>query len=256
MVMKKKSFNGKKVYDFLQKRRKNIKRRSIVLALFVFGVNIFAWFIYIVSDNIDINADIKRWEVKFTNSSNEVFNDVSVNFDEKIYPGMTSISKELITINNNGELPAEFEYSIDSIKLGNLTFLAEDYGDLITFAAERLPFNFKFNLVNKSIIPIGEQRKLSLTINWPFDYTSGSVKRYFKIIDNYVYDSSVSYYRLDGSGSYVVASDISSEDSFELYKSNLYIERDDLDTFIGGICSPDVTDCLSVNVTLKATQKN
>ena len=161
-----------------------------------------------------------------------------------------------MTINNDGELPAEIEYNISSITLGEETFQATDYGDLITFVSERFPFDFQFNLDNKAIISSGEEKLLSLAIGWPFDYTSGSVRRYFKILDNYVYDPSVSYYRLDGSGNYVVANDITSEALFNASKSNLYIERDDLDTFIGGICSPDVTDCLKMGITLKATQKN
>ena len=255
IVMKKKLFNSKKVYAFLQKRRRNIKRRSIILALFVFGVNIFAWFIYIVSDNIDINANVKYWEVKFTNASNEVFNDVSVTFDEKLYPGMNAVSEEIIAINNEGELPAEFEYTINSIKFGDLTFLADEYGNLSTFMDERFPFDFQFNLQNKTVIPNGERRVLTLTIGWPLDSSVGSVRRYFKILDNYVYDPSVFYYRYNGSN-YVVASDITSESLFNTAKNNLYIERDDLDTFFGGICGPDVVDCLNFDIYLKATQKN
>ena len=40
------------------------------------------------------------------------------------------------------------------------------------------------------------------------------------------------------------------------HQHSIQFERDDLDTFIGGICSPDVTDCLKMDITLKATQKN
>lgn len=74
----------KKIYVSLQKRRKKIKMRSILMAGFVLGVNAFAWFVFISKADVKVNANIISWDVNFSDSS-EVISKVEIETTD-LYP--------------------------------------------------------------------------------------------------------------------------------------------------------------------------
>ena len=49
---------SKKCYQFLQSKRKKIKFHSIFLLILLFGVNAYAWFVYMSNASIEIASSV------------------------------------------------------------------------------------------------------------------------------------------------------------------------------------------------------
>lgn len=239
----KKLFSGKKIYNTLQKNRKWLKRRSLILALFIFGVNIFAWFVYISRANVDINANVLSWDVDFFNDGVAV-NTVVID-TPKLYPGMDTYSKDII-ITNSSDLKAKFEYSIDEILMYDENVLP--YGYTLEQAKEYLGMIYPFSIVfseSKSSLDVNDSLTFNIKIDWPFEDN----EKYFKVTDQYTYDPSINYYIFSG-GNYI-QTDVS-ESEFDSIKNNLYLEKDDVDSFFGTVCG----DCFKLKLTLVVNQSN
>ena len=50
-------------YKKLQKSRKRLLLRSFLFALFLIGVNIFAWFTYVSKAGLQLEGNISSWDV-------------------------------------------------------------------------------------------------------------------------------------------------------------------------------------------------
>ena len=71
-MKEKKKLSDSGLYQYLQKRRKNIMIRSVLLALFVLGVNIYAWFIYFTEAQVNITGNVVSWDVSFRDENSQV----------------------------------------------------------------------------------------------------------------------------------------------------------------------------------------
>ena len=82
----------KKTYSFLQSRRKKIKFRSIMMIVFLLGVNAYAWFVYMSNASVDVSSSVSTWNVTFFDGTEEV-KDLEIDTGN-IYPGMETYTKQ------------------------------------------------------------------------------------------------------------------------------------------------------------------
>ena len=256
--MKKKTLYKKdviKVYNALQKQRKRIKRRSIFLALFVLGVNAYAWFVFISSASVNVRSNVISWDVNFLDENSEV-KDLQI-LTSDLYPGMDTYTKT-IKIKNNSDLRAKFEANIDSINvLGEeVSNSSNTYEEKADYLKNTYPFIVNITYP-KDILDKNDSMDLVITIDWPYEKTDTLAREYYKLTNQYKYDDSVIYYKLVNN-SYVDAG-ITSE-NFNSNKLNLYLEKDDADSYLGYSCKTykdnTAQSCFNFHLVLTVTQIN
>ena len=256
--MKKKTLYKKdviKVYNALQKQRKRIKRRSIFLALFVLGVNAYAWFVFISSASVNVRSNVISWDVNFLDENSEV-KDLQI-LTSDLYPGMDTYTKT-IKIKNNSDLRAKFEANIDSINvLGEeVSNSSNTYEEKVDYLKNTYPFIVNITYP-KDILDKNDSMDLVITIDWPYEKTDTLAREYYKLTNQYKYDDSVIYYKLVNN-SYVDAGITSA--NFDSNKLNLYLEKDDADSYLGYSCKTYKDDtaqsCFNFHLVLTVTQIN
>lgn len=256
--MKKKTLYKKdvtKVYNALQKQRKRLKRRSIFLALFVLGVNAYAWFVFISSASVNVRSNVISWDVNFLDENSEV-KDLQI-LTSDLYPGMDTYTKT-IKIKNNSDLRAKFEANIDSISvLGEeVSNFSNTYEEKVNYLKNTYPFIVNITYP-KDILDKNDSMDLVITIDWPYENTDALAREYYKLTNQYKYDDSVIYYKLVNN-SYVDAGITSA--NFDSNKLNLYLEKDDADSYLGYSCKnyKDNTaqSCFKFHLVLTVTQIN
>ena len=98
---------------------------------------------------------------------------------------------------------------------------------------------------------------LVITIDWPYEKTDALAREYYKLTNQYKYDDSVIYYKLVNN-SYVDAGITSA--NFDSNKLNLYLEKDDADSYLGYSCKTYKDDtaqsCFNFHLVLNVTQIN
>ena len=80
MKIEKKNHNLKYFYQVLKKKKKLLKTRSIIFALFLLVVNSYAWFVYVSKADLTLSGNVVSWDVKFHDESSEI-----MDFDIEIY---------------------------------------------------------------------------------------------------------------------------------------------------------------------------
>ena len=255
MMKKSSKETGKKVYEKLQKSRKKIKRRSIFLAIFVFGVNAFAWFVFISTVDVNIKANVTSWDVNFSDNNVEIGNLEVLTPD--LYPGMPTFTKTL-KVSNSSDLNAKFEYKVLDIEvLGTSVFNSNNTTEQnVEFLKNTYPFITTISVEN-TYLPTSESTEFLIKIDWPYEKTDPLAKEYYKLTNQYIYDPSVVYYQLNGN-SYTPAT-VDAE-TFLTNIENLYAEKDDADSFWGSNCHKYTEEhndaCFKVNLELKVSQAN
>ena len=237
----------------LGKLRKAFLRKkyiSILLALFTLGVNIFAWFAFSDTAEVELDGTVASWDVEFRDNNGVETNNFLVSV-ANMKPGMNNFSQSL-TVYNRSDVEAKFVYEIQSFSLfGNSI---TNYGnDIDHFLQSTYPFEI-------SVVPsknnLGTNDNLSLSINVKWDYESTD-PLYFKVQDFYDFDEGFTYYVLNEETYTPV--DVTSTNYASL-KSTLYLEKDDVDTFFGEKCGAyeDSTSkpCLELDLLLQVQQKN
>lgn len=256
--MKKKTLYKKdvtKVYNALQKQRKRLKRRSVFLALFVLGVNAYAWFVFISSASVNVRSNVISWDVNFLDENSEV-KDLQI-LTSDLYPGMDTYTKT-IKIKNNSDLRAKFEANIDSISvLGEeVSNSSNTYEEKVDYLKNTYPFIVNITYP-KDTLDKNDSMDLVITIDWPYEKTDDLAREYYKLTNQYKYDDSVIYYKLVNN-SYVDAGITSA--NFNSNKLNLYLEKDDADSYLGYSCKnyKDSTSqsCFKFHLVLTVTQIN
>lgn len=256
--MKKKTLYKKdvtKVYNALQKQRKRLKRRSVFLALFVLGVNAYAWFVFISSASVNVRSNVISWDVNFLDENSEV-KDLQI-LTSDLYPGMDTYTKT-IKIKNNSDLRAKFEANIDSISvLGEeVSNSSNTYEEKVDYLKNTYPFIVNITYP-KDTLDKNDSMDLVITIDWPYEKTDDLAREYYKLTNQYKYDDSVIYYKLVNN-SYVDAGITSA--NFNSNKLNLYLEKDDADSYLGYSCKnyKDSTkqNCFKFHLVLTVTQIN
>lgn len=230
-----------------------LKRKyiSIFLALFTFGVNIFAWFAFSSHANVSLDATISSWDVEFS-SNGEATQNLVIDVT-KMKPGMNNFTKT-IDVSNHSDVSADFTYEITSFKLLGHTFNNMTSSQLITYLGSNYPFNVSFN-ASKMILTTNDTLTFDINVAWPFESASTT---YYKLDSAYQYDSSFVYYKLVNN-SYNPFS-VPNSSVFNSNLNELYLEKDDADTFFGMNCDTYESNsgeaCLVLNLKLMVLQRN
>lgn len=242
-------------YNSLQKKRNWIKARSLLLAMFVLGVNVFAWFVFVSKADVQVNANVVAWDVNFTDDNNNINNIVVET--PKLYPGMPTYTKR-VDISNRSEMPVEFTYQINSVDIMGKEVMTEltTQDEINTYLEESFPFVVTFK-GTKTDLDIGESMSFTINIDWPLEKEDTKAREYYRLTEQYKYDPTVFYYSLtDG----VYNKEDITEGSFETNKTNLYLEKDDADSFWGANCQAfreeNGKSCFSFKLLLKVSQKS
>ena len=241
------------LYDKLQSKRKWIKRRSILLALFVMGVNIYAWFIYMSKANLDIKANVLSWDINFFDNNEEV-KDIEVDTGG-IYPGMNVFEKK-INIRNSSEVKANFSFDIDKVNILGNEIVTSDTDQNQLLSSLKMDYPFVINISSsKTELENDDYLNFLIRFNWEYE---GNDNLYYKLNSFYKFDESVIYYTYDGSN-YIEDSTVNSDNFFNKLNDNLYLEKDDADSFWGTECKKYQTEsgksCVNFHVKLVVTQK-
>ncbi len=245
----------KKVYDALQKNRKGIKRRSMLFAIFVLGVNAYAWFIFITKADVQVDSNVVAWDVSFLEDNVEVKETVVQTVD--LYPGMPTYSKTF-SIANHSELPGVLSYNVDSVKLMGVEELPSEYintPEAINYLHNKYPFYVTF-VSDATEIAVNETINFTIKIDWPYEATDTGAKQYYQATPQYIYDDEFKYYTSSGGGYTPVNI---TEAAFNNAKSSYYLEKDDADSFWGMNCDKYKTanskPCFSFHLIMTVNQK-
>lgn len=245
--MENKSFNNKQLYDDIQKRRRKLKIRAILLALFALAASAYAWFIYISDLSVNFSGHVREWDVQFLEDSTEI-NKLII--DQTFYPGMDDFN-ETINIINSSETGATFSFEIEELTI--LGIDSRKSTSALTLSSLQNDYPFVIDMYG-SKVDLNEQDSLSFTVEatWPYQ----EANTYFLLTNHYTFDPSIKYYTYSG-GSYNEATVTSA--NFNSLKSTLYVEKDDADSFFGENCAlyenTNNQPCIHMKVILKVTQK-
>ena len=230
--------------------RKKIRRRSILFALFIFGVNIYAWFVYVSKARVRVDASVASWDINFLEKNN-VISQIDLGID--IYPGMKNWEK-VIDVKNNSDVKARF-----TMKVINATLFGEElfetntsYSDMLNTFKGKLPFIVTLK-TSKEVMDKRDTATFNTSVEWEYENN----KAYFPVLKPYKYDPSIPYYVKNGNNYSEVNLD---ENVFNALRNNLYMNKDDADTYIGEECAKykKATNkaCLFYMVELEASQIN
>ncbi len=259
----KKLFNKKKmqnVYEKLQKNRKGIKTRAIFMIALLFGVNAFAWFVFVTQTNMSFDARVVAWDVNFFHDSTEVkdvvldIGKISPGFgDAKVDSSRTPYKKQLL-ITNNGEIDADYTYRLRKFTIfGEEAFdLSKSNDEMIEFLKNGFPFTMVVSGEEKVLKP-EENSTFDFELYWEYE----AENKYYKLNKLYRFDPSVVYYSYSG-GKYSVAS--VNVSSFSVLRDSLYVLKDDADSYFGERCAEYEKNtnkaCVSLSFQMTVQQRN
>ena len=236
----------------LNKKLKKQKYFSLLLALFTFGVNIFAWFAFSANAGLGIDATIAAWDVEFKDNgeiSRNMFIEVS-----KMKPGMSDFVRT-IEVNNKSDVVAKFSYEFVSVSLLGHIINLSNIDDIEDYLSSFYPFSVQFTPSSYEIAANG-LITYNVSVTWPYEDIEGTTT-YYKQNDVYDYNDSFLYYTKTGE-----RYDLFNVPSLSVYNSNkssLYLEKDDADTYFGMAChhyeEESGQPCLTMNLRLIVEQK-
>lgn len=241
------------VYQELNKRKKKLLIRSILLTGFLLGVNVYAWFIFVQQFGGNIDANVVSWDVIAFDENQEQIDELALNITD-LYPGMTNFSKHIV-IRNRGTMPASFTYYLSSFELfgESYTFSEEESATGLNDLQNGFPFKVSF-ASNMNVIPASQEATFSIGATWAYE----SQVPYFKVNKYMKYDSEYVYYTR--SGSTYTAATVDASNWNTMVDGELYMESDDADTYFGHLSSVYQTDnpgepCLKIYLQLKVNQQ-
>lgn len=234
-------------------RKALLKRKyiSIFLAFFTLGVNIFAWFVFSTTAQVELDATVASWDVQFRDDSGQNSQSfvVSVN---KMKPGMANFNKGIL-VRNRSDVTADFTYEITSFELLGHTIQNSDQTAMINYLRTNYPFSVTFT-ASRTVLSPSDEVEFDIGVVWPYE-SANSV--YYKQDDVYEFDTSLSYYQLIN-GNYVLA-DVTAS-NYNTLKSGLYVSKDDADSYFGMKCheyeSSTGNACLTLNMRMLVQQRN
>lgn len=230
-----------------------LKRKyfSILLALFTLGVNIFAWFVFTTTARLELDATVAAWDVQFRDDSDQAMQSFAIDIT-KMKPGMDDFTKT-ISVYNRSDVDADFIYEVLSFDLLGHHFETGNSNDMINYLQNNYPFSVTLN-ASKNILGASDEVQFDVILTWPYE---SNELHYYKQDEVYNYEPSLSYYRYLNNIYSLYSVDAAAYNS---NKTNLYLDKDDADTYFGMKCHEyeDNTGkaCLSLNVRLLVQQKN
>lgn len=236
-------------YKKLQKSRKRMLLRSFLFALFLIGVNIFAWFTYVSEAGLQLEGNISSWDVEF-NANGKPTTKVDF-YVSDMKPGMLDYSQKVI-IHNLGEVSADVSYDIASLSIMGRDVDASNKDEIIRRLNSFYPFSVNLNIDSVIIQPQG-YTNFSASLSWDYE----NQEKFYQLDSLYDYNGEFNYYNLVN-GKYVVNDSVTA-DNFNELRNNLYLEKDDADSYFGYACGQYEKNtgksCLAMKLVLKVTQK-
>lgn len=236
-------------YKKLQKSRKRMLLRSFLFALFLIGVNIFAWFTYVSKAGLQLEGNISSWDVEF-NADGKPTTKVDF-YVSDMKPGMLDYSQKVI-IHNLGEVSADVSYDIASLSIMGRDVDASNKDEIIRRLISFYPFSVNLNIDSVIIQPQG-YTNFSASLSWDYE----NQEKFYQLDSLYDYNGEFNYYNLVD-GKYVVNDSVTA-DNFNELRSNLYLEKDDADSYFGYACGQYEKNtgksCLAMKLVLKVIQK-
>lgn len=239
----------KKKLTSLSKKMKKRMYFSILLALFTLGVNIFAWFAFSANVGLTLDATVASWDVDFRDENDVVYRNVVIEVT-KMKPGMTDHVTH-VYVNNFSDVAADFSYEVTSFSvLGTLVSL-NNKPDVFTYLSDFYPFSISF-AQDKATLSANDTIDFTTTVSWPFE----EIDAYYAQDEVYAYDSGFTYFTK--SGSVYSEFSVANATAFRNNINNLYLEKDDADTYFGSRCQTyeqnSGSACLVLNMKLLVTQ--
>lgn len=152
---------------------KRIKRKIIGLnftAIFFFLLSsisfTFAWFVYSSVVQTEIEIGVSAWHIELRDGEEEIWYELSVPISE-FYPGMDKYIKS-IEILNKGDIDAEFDYKISSLRILEKEYSTENQEELHDTLAQDYPFLFNIE-IDSQFIGTGDSIMLNIVADWPLD---------------------------------------------------------------------------------------
>ena len=249
--MKKKLSDQELYLKKLKRKRKRIIIRSVILVVFLFGVNTFAWFTYISRADLSINSSVVSWEVNFMDQ-NSIVKDIHVMVTD-MRPGMIPSSKT-IKVLNYSDVAAQQNYQIKSLKILGVERLGErTTEEMEQILKEEYPFPLTFTS-EKSLLEIDDTSDFVFQADWVYEDD-----KYYKVNSLYQYDPSIFYY-IYVNNSYQIDSTVTSENFLDKVSLGLYVLKDDADSYFGHACGKYEEEtgegCIDIQMELKVTQVN
>lgn len=236
-------------YKKLQKSRKRLLLRSFLFALFLIGVNIFAWFTYVSKAGLQLEGNISSWDVEF-NANGKPTTKVDF-YVSDMKPGMLDYSQKVI-IHNLGEVSADVSYDIASLSIMGRDVDASNKDEIIRRLNSFYPFSVNLNIDSVIIQPQG-YTNFSASLSWDYEIQ----EKFYQLDSLYDYNGEFNYYNLVD-GKYVVNDSVTA-DNFNELRNNLYLEKDDADSYFGYACGQYEKNtgksCLAMKLVLKVIQK-
>ena len=236
--------------EALRKKIKKQKYTSILLALFTLGVNIFAWFAFSANAGLQLDATVASWDVEFKDNSGRVARNILIEVT-KMKPGMTDF-KETVEVDNNSDVEASFSYEYLSFSLLGRTIDLSGISDVDSYLANYYPFALTIT-PSKNMLSGNDSLTVDVDLVWPYETLTPT---YFAQNNVYDFNDSFIYYS-SNSGVYTEAT-VADSTAFESQKANLFLEKDDADTYFGMACANyEATTgdpCLSLSMRLLVEQ--
>lgn len=236
-------------YKKLQKSRKRMLLRSFLFALFLIGVNIFAWFTYVSKAGLQLEGNISSWDVEF-NANGKPTTKVDF-YVSDMKPGMLDYSQKVI-IHNLGEVSADVSYDIASLSIMGRDVDVSNKDEIIRRLNSFYPFSVNLNIDSVIIQPQG-YTNFSASLSWDYE----NQEKFYQLDSLYDYNGEFNYYNLVD-GKYVVNDSVTA-DNFNELRNNLYLEKDDADSYFGYACGQYEKNtgksCLAMKLVLKVIQK-
>ena len=223
--------------------------RSFLFALFLIGVNIFAWFTYVSKAGLQLEGNISSWDVEF-NANGKPTTKVDF-YVSDMKPGMLDYSQKVI-IHNLGEVSADVSYDIASLSIMGRDVDASNKDEIIRRLNSFYPFSVNLNIDSVIIQPQG-YTNFSASLSWDYE----NQEKFYQLDSLYDYNGEFNYYNLVD-GKYVVNDSVTA-DNFNELRNNLYLEKDDADSYFGYACGQYEKNtgksCLAMKLVLKVIQK-
>ncbi|MBQ6323883.1 MAG: hypothetical protein IJI22_03520 [Bacilli bacterium] len=224
---------------------------ALLLALFTFGVNIFAWFAFSANAGLEIDGTVASWDVDFKDSNGVSSRNFVI--DVSMKPGMDDFSK-VITIYNHSDVTAVLNYEITNVTMFGNTVNLSGITDKINYLKTAYPFVIDIS-ANKMRLNVNDVAEFTTAVSWDFDSVNPV---YFKVLDVYQYDSSFEYYLLNNDTYSLV--NVANDTAYNNLKNELYLAKDDADTYFGTQCGiyekSTNLPCLVIEMNVSVEQEN
>lgn len=236
-----KNIQENNIYNSLQKNKKSLLKISLLVILLGVSVNAFAWLSSNNTATVDTEANVSSWIVRFTDS-----NDVDIKeetYDVWMLPGMAD-DEYLVHAENEGTTDATVTVQVSDLKI-----LGSDVDLTQANVMDKFPFTFELPS-GEITLQAGHNTDFTSTISWTYEDD-----QYFKADDYYGYQEDFVYYTKSGS-TYTEAEVTSA--TYDSLKANLYVYKDDIDTYFGEQCgvyqNTSGKPCITFKVKYIATQ--